>query len=41
MPEPTPKVITGPVPPDYANMPEDERLTVAARLATTSRGRPR
>ena len=24
MPEPTPKVITGPVQPDYANLPEDE-----------------
>lgn len=31
----TPKVITGPVPPDYAELPEDERLAVAGSLATT------
>lgn len=39
--EPTPKVITGPVPPDYADMPEDERLTVAARLAEHIQGATR
>jgi hypothetical protein len=31
--EPTPKVITGPVPADYAELPEDERLEIAAGLA--------
>ena len=39
--EPTPKVITGPVPPDYADMPEDKRLTVAARLAEHIQGATR
>ena len=29
----TPKVITGPVRPDYAELPEDERLPIAASLA--------
>jgi hypothetical protein len=33
MPEPTPKIITGPVPADYADLPEDERLAIAAWLA--------
>lgn len=33
--EPTPKVITGPVPEDYADLPEDERLAVAETLAET------
>jgi hypothetical protein len=31
--EPTQKIITGPVPADYAELPEDERLAIAARLA--------
>jgi hypothetical protein len=31
----TPKVITGPVQPDYADLPEDERLAVAGTLAAT------
>lgn len=35
MSEPTPKVITGPVQPDYADLPEDERLPIAEGLATT------
>jgi len=31
----TPKVITGPVRPDYAGLPDDERLAVAGSLAET------
>jgi len=31
--EPVPKVIAGPVPPDYGDLPEDERLEIAAGLA--------
>ncbi len=37
-PEPvskTSKVITGPVQPDYADLPEDERMPIAAGLAAT------
>ncbi len=33
MPEPTPKIITGPVPDGYTELPEDERLAAAAQLA--------
>lgn len=29
--EHTPKVITGPAPEDYADLPEEERLVIAAR----------
>jgi len=36
--EPTPKVITGPVRPDYAELDDDERLPIAADLATTIQG---
>jgi hypothetical protein len=30
---PTPKVITEEIPPDYATLPEAERLAIARRLA--------
>lgn len=32
--KPTPKILAGPVSADYADLPEDERLAIAAGLAT-------
>jgi hypothetical protein len=34
----TPKVVAGPIPADYADLPEDERLPIAADLAVTIAG---
>jgi hypothetical protein len=31
---PTPKVITGPIPENYADLPEEQRLAFAAGLAS-------
>jgi hypothetical protein len=34
----TPKVVAGPIPADYADRPENERLPIAADLASTIAG---
>lgn len=34
---PIPKVITGPVPEDYAELPEEERMEIASQLAADIR----